>query len=61
VARGDVDLGGVAEIITGLGPGPMNKSIVRIFKKDWVLLGEFQAYPDQVKNGVRVSKGTVEE
>jgi len=61
VAAVDVDLDGVAEIIAGLGPGPMNKSVVTIFRRDGMLLGEFQAYPDQVKFGVRVSKGTVGE
>jgi len=39
----------------------MNKSIVRIFRGDGALMEEFQAYPNNVKYGVRVSKGTVGE
>ena len=52
---------GKAEIITGLGPGLRNKSIVRIFRGDGTLMGEFQAYPDYVRFGVRVSGGGVGE
>jgi len=59
VSAADLDGDGKAEIITGLGPGPRNKPIVRIFRGDGTLIGEFQAYPDHVKFGVRVSGGGV--
>ncbi len=61
VSAGDVDGDGKAEIITGLGPGPKNKSAVRIFRGDGTLMGEFQAYPEYMKFGVRVSGGGVGE
>ncbi|MBU1209567.1 MAG: FG-GAP repeat protein [Proteobacteria bacterium] len=61
VATGDLDGDGKAEIITGLGPGPRNKSVVRIFRGDGTLTGEFQAYPDYMRFGVRVSGGGVGE
>jgi hypothetical protein len=51
----------MAEIITGLGPDPKNKSLVRIFRRDGILMREFQAYPNSMKYGVRVSRGTVRE
>lgn len=58
---GDMDGDGAAEILTGLGPGPENKSIARIFRKDGTLIGEFQAYPDSMKYGVKISRGTIGE
>ena len=61
VSAADLDGDGKAEIITGPGPGPKNKSAVRIFRGDGTLMEEFQAYPDNVKYGVRVSGGGVGE
>ena len=61
VSTGDLDGDGKAEIITGLGPGPKNRSVVRIFRGDGTLMEEFQAYPDNAKFGVRVSGGGVGE
>jgi uncharacterized membrane protein len=61
ISSEDVDGDGMAEIVTGLGPDPKNKSVVRIFRRDGTLMGEFRAYPDSMKYGVRVSKGTVGE
>jgi hypothetical protein len=61
VAAADIDGDGKAEIITGRGPGPWNKSTVKIFRGDGTLLEEFQAYPDSVPYGVRVSGGGVGE
>jgi len=61
VSAGDVDGDGRAEILTGPGPGPRNKPIVRIFRGDGTLMGEFQVYPDYLKFGVRVSGGGVGE
>ena len=55
VSAGDVDGDGKTEILTGPGPGLRNKPIVRIFRGDGTLMEEFQAYPDHVKFGVRVS------
>jgi hypothetical protein len=57
----DVDGDGEAEILTGPGPDPRSKAIVRIFRSDGTVAGEFQAYPDSMKFGVKISKGTVTE
>jgi hypothetical protein len=59
LSSGDIDEDGNAEIVTGQGPDPMNRSIVRIFKENGLLIREFQAYPDDTKYGVRISVGGV--
>jgi len=59
VSTADLDGDGKAEILTGPGPALKNKSIVKIFRGDGRLMGEFQAYPDYMKFGVRVSGGGV--
>jgi hypothetical protein len=55
VAVGDVDGDGVAEIITGAGPG--GGPHVRVFKADGTPIGGFMAYDPGFKGGVYV--GTV--
>jgi len=47
----------------GEGPGPdlRSKSKVRIFRKDGTLIKEFQAYPDNIRFGVKVSTGRIGE
>ncbi len=57
----DVDGDGVAEILTGPGPDLRSKSRVRIFEKDGALIKEFQAYPDNIRFGVKVSTGRIGE
>ena len=52
---------GAGEIVTGPGPDKRNRAVVRIFREDGTLLREFQAYPDGVRYGVRVSVGGVGE
>jgi hypothetical protein len=61
ISSEDVDRDGMAEILTGLGPDPKNKSLVRIFRVDGTPVRESQAYPNSMKYGVRVSRGTVGE
>ncbi|NIA18360.1 MAG: S8 family serine peptidase [Actinobacteria bacterium] len=56
VAAGDIDNDGLAEIITGAGPG--GAPHVRVFEPNSRLLGSFYAYDDQFSGGVNV--GTIE-
>ena len=59
VACKDLDGDGKGEIITALGPGPENKSLVRIFNGEGNFLEEFQAYPNEIRYGVRITGGNV--
>jgi hypothetical protein len=62
VAAGDMEMDGVSEIITGMGPAPLNEGWVRIFRGDGTPVGNgFLAYPQSVKFGVRVSAGNIGE
>ena len=61
VAAADVDGDGISEILTGPGPDLRAKSKVRIFRKDGTLIKEFQAYPDNIRFGVKVSTGRIGE
>ncbi len=57
VAAGDVDNDGLAEIITGAGPGGTPHT--RVFKANGQVIGSFYAFDDQFSGGVEV--GVVEE
>ena len=46
-------------LTSGPGPDPRAKSKVRIFRKDGMLIKEFQAYPDNIRLGVKVSTGRI--
>lgn len=59
VSCGDIYLDGSAEIVTGAGPDPKNRSGVRIFSGEGALLKELQAYPDATKYGVKPMVGRV--
>jgi hypothetical protein len=62
VTVGDVEMDGIFEIITGMGPGPQNEGWVRIFRGDGTPFGNgFLAYPEEMKFGVRVSSGNIGE
>jgi len=61
IASGDINGDGLAEIIAGPGPDPQSKAVVRIFRRDGTLTGEFQAYPNRVRHGVRVAVGGLGE
>lgn len=61
VVAGDLDGDGIAEIITGLGPGSQNPSWVKAFKSDGTEITGFLAYPDEIRYGVKVSVGNVGE
>jgi hypothetical protein len=61
VSSADVDGDGVAEIIAGAGPDPRNKPVVKIFRRDGTMVDEFQAYPNHMRLGVKVSAGGVGE
>jgi len=55
-----MEMDGISEIITGMGPGPLNEGWVRIFKGDGKPIGNgFLAYPENMKFGVRVSAGNI--
>jgi hypothetical protein len=55
VAAVDLDGDGVAEIVTGLGPGPKNASWVKVFRADGTEIAGFLSYPNKTGYGVRVS------
>ncbi len=57
IATGDLDGDNIDEIITGLGPGPQNEPLVKVFKADGTEIGSFLAYPAEMDYGVRVSSG----
>jgi hypothetical protein len=57
VASGDLDGDGKAEIITGLGPGPQNEPLIKIFRGNGSVVGEFLAYPVGAGYGVKVNSG----
>jgi hypothetical protein len=62
IVVGDMEMDGVSEIITGMGPAPLNEGWVRIFRGDGTPVGNgFLAYPQSVKFGVRVSAGNIGE
>jgi len=52
IAVGNVDGVGEKEIIAGAGPG--ESPIVRIFTKDGILKKEFNAYDDDIRDGIMV-------
>ena len=52
IAAGDIDNDGLAEIITGAGPG--GTPHVRVFETDGKLIGSFYAYEDKFSGGVSV-------
>ncbi|MFA4833376.1 MAG: S8 family serine peptidase [Patescibacteria group bacterium] len=52
IAAGDIDNDGLAEVITGAGPG--GTPHVRIFETDGELIGSFYAYEDKFSGGVNV-------
>ncbi|HAK58819.1 MAG TPA: hypothetical protein DCO77_00320 [Nitrospiraceae bacterium] len=57
VSAGDLDSDGVSEIVTGLGPGPQNEPLVKIFESDGTETGSLTAYPGKMGYGVNVSIG----
>jgi len=58
ITSGDVDGDGINEIITGSGRG--YEPYVKIFTKEGELKGQFLAYRENFKGGVRVSVGDVD-
>jgi uncharacterized membrane protein len=56
VAAGDIEEDGICEILTGMGPGPVNETWVRMFRGNGELINNgFLAYPKKTKYGVRPS------
>jgi hypothetical protein len=59
VDTGDMLAGdGIGEIVTGMGPGPQNPALVRVFTEPASLFDEFLAYGS--KFGVRVACGDID-
>lgn len=56
VAAVDLDEDGLAEIVTGLGPGPQNPALVNVFKNG-LQVSQFLAYPQGNGYGVKVYLG----
>jgi hypothetical protein len=48
-------------LASGPGPDLRAKSKVKIFRKDGTLFKEFQAYPDNIRLGAKVSTGRIGE
>ena len=61
VSCGDTDGDGLAEVITGPGPGPGNPPLVRIFDREGELREEFTAYPIPTTYGVRPAGARIGE
>ena len=59
ISCGDTDGDGLAEVITGPGPGPGNPPLVRIFGQEGELLDEFMAYPPPMAHGVRPTRAII--
>ena len=57
VSAGGLKSDGIDEIITGVGPGPQNESLIKIFRSDGAELGSFAAYPATMGYGVNIWSG----
>ncbi len=58
ISSADLNRDGIAEILTGLGPGPQNEPLMKIFSLGGTEAGSLMAFPE-MKYGVRVSGGNV--
>ncbi len=59
VSTADLSGDGVGEILTGLGPGPQNDTLMKMFNPAGIEAGSLLVFPETVKYGVRISGGNV--
>ena len=61
VSAGDINNDGLAEVITGVGPGPQNEPLIKVFTSSGAEIRNLLAYPTDTGYGVKVNAGRTGE